>query len=112
MISGIKKQVVANLLDVPGLFRKVILSWLLAAALEYLLLPQPLRSLAGLEGLAQMSFLRVLAVTGVIAAVLLFVPRLKQVQQAERWGMVGAFVLLAVLALWASFLWQRFAVEV
>lgn len=110
MIAAIKKRVAENVSDTPGIFRKVILSWLLAAALEYLLLPQPLRSLAGLEGLAQMSFLRVLAVTGVIAAVLLFVPRLKQIQQAERWGMVGSFALLAVLALWASFTWAFLAV--
>lgn len=50
--------------------RRLLLAWLAAAAIEYLLLPVALRDLNGLEGLARMSLLRAAAVTGGGAALL------------------------------------------
>lgn len=105
MIGSIKKHAAESLRDVSGLVRKVLLSWLLAVAIEYLLLPGGLRDLGKLDGLAQMSFLRVVVSTCVIAILLLCLPRLKQMVRFERWCMVGAFGLLALIALCASFTW-------
>ena len=44
----------------PGWFRHLVLAWFLAAAVEYLLLPDGLRTLTGLSGLAEMSLMRLL----------------------------------------------------
>ena len=85
---------------VADLVRQLILSWLFAAFLEYLLLPAELRDLSGLKGLAQMSLTRVLVVTAMVTALLWVVSRYTK---AERWVIVGIFGLLAVAALAASF---------
>ena len=48
--------------NVSGVVRQIILSWLFSVMLEYLRLPGALRDLAKLDGLAQMSLIRVIAV--------------------------------------------------
>ena len=95
---------------IPGLIRKVLVSWLLAVVIEYLLLPGQLRSLSGLEGLARMSLIRVLTVTAVFVLRLYGLQRFMDTAQAERWSLAAAFAVLAVLALTASFSWAFFAV--
>ena len=88
----------------PGdIFRHLIFSWFLAASLEYLLLPGAGWSLTTTDGISQMSFLRLLAVTGgstlALTALQLFLP----FRRLERWGIVAAFALLSGLALGNSF---------
>ena len=39
----------------PALMRHFLIAWLLAVLLEYLRLPEALRTMTGLQGLAQMS---------------------------------------------------------
>ena len=55
---------------IPSLVRHIVLSWLLAVVTEYLILPNELRDLAELDGLAQMSFVRVIGITCGIAVLL------------------------------------------
>lgn len=74
---------------IPGVIRRLILSWLAAVAVETLLLPE--RSLDGLESLNQMSLLRLVLVAAVAFAVL---PRK---EKWERWLLVGVYALLAGL---------------
>ena len=88
-----------------GLIRRVILSWLLAVTMEFLLLPEKLRDLAGLEGMAQMSLLRVAAITLCGTVFLAGVSRLVNSARAERWGFAVLFTLLAAAVLRASFTW-------
>lgn len=83
----------------------MLLSWLLAVVAEYLRLPEALRSLAGLDGLAQLSLTRVIAVTCGIAILLLGISRFGNTARAERWAMVSVFGVLAISALRASFTW-------
>ena len=83
--------------------RRLILGWLMAVMLEYLRLPVALRELSGLEGLRQMSFLRVLALTVAFAALLWLVSRFVKTQRAERWAVMGAMAILAFLAVSASY---------
>lgn len=85
------------------LLRHLFLSWLIAAAVEFLLLPSELRALDALRGLAQMSLLRVGAVTAFCAAVLTALNLFWDLRIFERWGMVGAFAILAGFALRTSF---------
>ena len=82
-----------------GLIRRVLLSWLLAVTMEFLLLPEKLRNLEGLEGMAQMSLLRVAAITLCGTVFLAGVSRLVNSARAERWGFAVLFTLLAAAAL-------------
>jgi uncharacterized membrane protein len=93
-----------------GFIRKLLLSWLLAVVVEYLLLPQTLRDLSGLQGLVAMSLTRVLVVTAVFVVVLYALRRFLNTDQAERWGVAATFAVLSALALNASFSWAFFAV--
>lgn len=81
--------------------RRVILSWLIAAGVEYMLLDPRLRDLSGLMGIAEMSTGRMILVA---AAAFAFVCSI-QVDAVERWLMAVAFAFLAALALHASFTW-------
>ena len=45
------------------LLRRIILSWLVAVLIEYFILPSELRDLAKLDGLAQMSLVRIVGIT-------------------------------------------------
>ncbi len=83
--------------------RQLVFSWLFAACWEYLLLSVKLRDLSGLEGLAAMSFGRVLAVTGVITLLLWILSRMLDLAKVERWGIVAVFCLLLFLSVAASF---------
>ena len=91
-----------------ALIRRLLLAWLIAAAAEMLLLPAQLRTLNGLQGLAAMSFPRLLIVTGVVLSILESVSRFLP-HGAERWMMVGVFAVLADMALVSSFTWPFLA---
>ena len=90
------------------LMRHMLLSWLTALVVEYLLLPRALRSLEELDGLAQMSLPRVLGITVGLSSLLCTVFRLPK--RAERWCIVALFGLLAALALTASATWAFLAI--
>lgn len=87
--------------------RHLILAWLAAVTLECLLRPCPLD---GLEGLAQMSLLRVTGVTVLIFGLCQMVARQLAAKKAERWLIFSVFALLAVSSLAASFSWAFLAV--
>lgn len=86
-------------LSTPSIVRKVLLSWILSAAIENTLVPGPL---SNLSTLADMSFLRLVILTAVIFAVLLI--GRKYISSAiERWAMVGSFLWLAIISLVTSY---------
>ena len=93
-----------------GVVRQIILSWLFAVMLEYLRLPGARRDLARLDGLAQMSLIRVIAVTCGGMLLLSGISRFVNTAKVERWAMVGVFGILAIAALRASFTWAFLAV--
>lgn len=66
--------------------RRLMLGWLTAAALEYLLLPAQAQWLGNLEGLAQMSLIRLIAVTCGVFCVLSLIGKKHDSARAERWG--------------------------
>lgn len=92
------------------LLRRIILSWLVAVLIEYFILPSELRDLAKLDGLAQMSLVRIVGITCGIVLLLTALSFFVKTQFAERWGMVAAFALLTVGGLIASFTWSFLAV--
>ena len=95
--------------DVPELVRHALLAWLFAVTLEYLLLPGNLRTLAGLDGLAQMSFGRVMIITCAGTLILTLACRFKDTSKQEKWSMLAVTVVLIALAVVASvtmaFMW-------
>ena len=100
-----QKTFIRNQFSVPSLIRHVILSWLLAVVIEYFILPNELRDLAKLDGLAQMSFVRVIGITCGIAVLLTGISFLFKTKKIERWCIVAAFAVLAIAALRASATW-------
>lgn len=89
-----KRTLATQPFRISNLVRQIIIGWLLAVTVEYLLLPKGLRSLAVLDGLAQMSMLRVIAITCCTAAVLFALSAWLPTAKIERWGMVGVFTVL------------------
>ena len=100
-----KQKTVYNPFTVPDFVRHFFLSWLLAVLTEYLILPSELRDLAELEGLAEMSFVRVIAITFAFAVILFAVSCLLNIRTMERWGIVAVFAIITVVALWATTTW-------
>ena len=96
------KQLTVKNITVPAVMRHMLLGWLLAITAEYMVLSPELRALEDLKGLAQMSFGRVIFGTCLISAVLLGLSCFYKIEKIERWGMVAAFGLLALLSYAAS----------
>ena len=105
-----QKTLIRNQFSVPSLFRHVILSWLLAVVVEYLILRSELQDLADLDGLAQMSFDRVIGITCGIAVLLTSISFFFKTKKIERGCIVAAFTALAIITLRASATWAFFVV--
>lgn len=90
-----------------GIFsiRRLLLSWLLAVTIEYWMLPGGLRSLADLNGLAQMSLSRILLIGCGGTILLTGLSRLGNTTAFERWSLTRIFCALAISALCSSFSW-------
>lgn len=89
----------------PDLVRRLLLAWLTAVTLEYFRLPQALRTLGALDGLAEMSLPRVLLTALAGTAALWVLSRFLDTARAERWGLGAVFGALAAGTLAASFTW-------
>ncbi len=98
-----------NTNSAPDILRRAVLSWLTAALTEFLLLPKELRALEGLEGLAGMSFARIMLIFCGVFALLTVTSFFVHAKRAERWGIAAVCALLACAALTASFTWAFLA---
>ncbi len=98
-----KKTLQAQSFRLPNLLRQIIIGWLLAVTVEYLILPEELRTLGGLEGLAQMSMLRLVAITCCSAAILFALSMRFNCAKIERWGMVATLAVLIGASLRSSY---------
>lgn len=79
--------------------RHILLSWLLAAMLEYMLLPGELRDLAGLQSLKGMSLSRVVLLTVLFSAGFTVLGLYFRTGKAGRWCIVGGFCMLSFAAI-------------
>ena len=91
--------------DWPGMFRKLLLAWLVAITVEYVLLPKDLRNLAEVDGLAQMSIVRVGCIALGMMILLLCLSRFDSCARIERIGIAVTFAGLAITTLISSFTW-------
>ena len=95
-------MVTKNKITAPDTLRRLLLAWLLAVTIEYFLLPGSFRALSGLEGLREMSLLRVLLITGALAVLLTGLSLWFRTRMIERWVFVAAFSVLTVGACTAA----------
>ena len=100
-----QKSLIQNQFSIPSFIRHVLLSWLLAVLIEYLILPSELRDLADLDGLAQMSFVRVIGITCGITVLLIGISFLFKTKKIERWCIAAVVAVLATTALRVSAAW-------
>lgn len=88
---------------VSDVIRHLFLAWLIASAVEYLLLPKELLGMEHLKGLAAMSFPRLLGVTAGIAVLFWTLSLFLPIRMWQRWAIPAVFALHTVLALTTSF---------
>ncbi len=89
-------------LRMPGfgeLLRHLFLSWLLAATLEYLLIPQGAKSLTAMDAVAAMSFSRLLLVTVLCTGAFYVASCFRDIAQYERYALPGVFLVLMAATL-------------
>lgn len=77
------------------LIRHLLLAWLFSALLEYLFLPQDLQDITRLDGIAAMSFPRLLVLTAVFTVVLWALSQRYKIIVWQRWAIAGVFTLLS-----------------
>ncbi len=87
---------------VADIIRKIIVSWLLAVLIEYIILPPEMRGLTSLAGLAEMSLIRVAVITVLGTVLLTAVSFFVNTSALERFLMLGIFASLAGFSLSAS----------
>ena len=90
---------------IAGIFRRCVLSWLLAVTVAYLRLPAEERELAGLEGLRAMSMGWVLAVTLAMWVFLTLAERYFFRKCWERSLLVGISLVLVTASVMSAFTW-------
>ena len=86
-------------------FRRAVVSWIAAVLIEYLLLPFELRDLDRLNGLAEMSLMRIVCITCTGMILLWMASRCVNTAKAERWIFVAAISTLSAVTLYSSFTW-------
>jgi len=93
---------------IATLSRRVILSWLSAATVEYLHLPAATRSLNELDGLPYMSLPRVAGFTCISYLLLWGLGHFFSTEKAERWCIPAVFTILATASVLSSPTWPFF----
>lgn len=99
------EQRTRRMTSAADLIRKAILAWLTAVLLEYAALAPILRDLNVLDGIAQMSFSGMMYRAAGMFVFLLLLSRIRMAEKAERWMILGIFLILAALSLCVSFTW-------
>lgn len=110
VVMSKQKDLIKSRVNIPTLIRCIIFAWLSAVTVEYFILPGELRSLAQLDGLAQMSFARVVGITCSVSILLFAISQLINTATMGRWSIVVAFSVLATSTLLASFSWAYLTV--
>lgn len=87
----------------PRLICRMIAAWLLAACVEYLLLPTGMRDLSKLDALAQMSLIRLLGIGSVVFTILTALACRFHTEKTERLSVAVVFAVLCALSLSSSF---------
>lgn len=100
MGAGAVKLLKARLVrfNAAVLFRRILLSWMVAALIEYFILPLEERDISDFIGLSQMSFIRVVLLTALLTVALYLIPQRFHSPALERELTVIAFASLCITA--------------
>ena len=88
-----------------GLIRHLMLGWLCAAFVEYLLITPRLRALDQLSGIAAMSLTRLVLITVLLASGLWAISLFFRIALLERFACAGFFAALSAISLRVNFSW-------
>lgn len=83
--------------------QRLLLAWLGAALLEFLLLPRALRPLASLSGIAAMHPVRLVLIAAAVFVLLMLSAKKRRAVTAERWGIAGCAGLLCIVSVTSSY---------
>lgn len=97
-----------TILQPSAVLRRLVLSWLIAVTLSYLVLPQDLQSLSNLDGLTQMSLGAVCVMTCIFFIAFNLIGYFTNSVQIERWLIVSVFTILSVVSIFTNFHWAYF----
>lgn len=100
------KRNVINNLQLAVIVRRLLLSWLIAATISYLVLSDSLRSLQTTSGIAQMSLIGTIIMTGIFLTTFTVVGCFSKRHTYERWLMLIAYTILAVSSLLSNPSWS------
>ncbi len=95
----LKQKTFRDSFTISAFVRRMLLSWLSAVMIEYLILPNGLRNLSTSDGLAQMSLVAVIGMTVVFTILLTGIACVAKTEKAERFGIVAVFAVLEIIAL-------------
>lgn len=102
------KQRSNNRIQIPNVLRRLILSWIVAVTIAYLVLPADLQNLGTLDGLKEMSVLSVLIMSGIFFCAFTVISLYWNRPELERWLLLLAYTSLAVVSLYRCFTWPYF----
>ena len=94
-----------TILQPSAVLRRLILSWLCAATLSYLVLPQDLQNLSVLDGLSQMSFAALAIMTCIFFLLFNLWGYFRNNIRIERWLIVCVFTVLSSISICTNFHW-------
>ncbi|MBE6983736.1 MAG: DUF2079 domain-containing protein [Ruminococcaceae bacterium] len=97
-----KLPAIKNKITAPDMARRLLLSYLVAVTVEFFLLPEEMRNLTGLEGLREMSLLRVLWITACFSVFFTGISCYFRTKMLERWAFLPVFGLLSYGAVVSS----------
>jgi len=98
----LKLPAIKNKITAPDMARRLLLSYLVAVTVEFFLLPEEMRNLTGLEGLREMSLLRVLWITACFSVFFTGISCYFRTKMLERWAFLPVFGLLSYGAVVSS----------
>lgn len=101
-----EKHSIHNILAPSSLLRRLLLAWLCAVTVSYLVLPPELQSLSSVNGLAQQSLGAVFVMTGIFFAAFSIWGFYHNNTMMERWLMATIFALYAIVSITVNFRWS------
>lgn len=101
---------IADSLKIPTLIRRLLLSWLIAASISYLVLPLPLQDLQTTNGISQMSMVSMIVMILIFTTAFTVIGFYWNSNRYESWLIVFVYAALSTFTLISNFSWPFFAV--
>ena len=95
----------ADSFKIPKVIRRLLLSWLIAASISYLVLPQSLQNLETTDGISQMSFVSMVVMTLIFATTFTIIGFFWNSNHYESWLIVLVYTTLTIFTLIPNFSW-------